>query len=342
MRFDFSKDLPNIPSISALSRLLDQPTETLYWLANARSLRNHGDSRHYNSWWIRKRSGGWRLVESPKSRLKKVQRQLLAQIFDRIPPHALAFGFCKGRNVVDFVKPHVGQQACLKIDLADFFTHVTTGRVWGLLRKAGYNREVAHLIALLTTVRTSQRLLSIEHPNSAFTIRQPELRRRHLPQGAPTSPAIANLCAFGLDVRLSGLARRYGAHYTRYADDIVISGDHELERQAHRLKIVAGTIALEEGFAVNFRKTKLMRSSQRQIATGVVLNERLNITRSNYDSLKATLFNCAQHGPQSQNRDAHPFFREHLNGRIMWVEQLNATKGKKLRELFERIQWSSE
>ena len=336
MRFD----LPKIPSVLALSQLLDQPAKTLYWLRNARNCQKQSDSRHYHCWWIRKRSGGWRLVESPKPRLKEIQRQLLIRVFDRFPPHALAFGFRKGRSVVDFLQPHIGQQACLKIDLADFFTHVTTGRVFGLLRKAGYCREVAHLIALLTTVRTSERLLTIDHPDPAFTIRDHALTRRHLPQGAPTSPAIANLCAFGLDVRLSGLARRHGSHYSRYADDILISGDLELERLAHRLKIVAGTIALEEVFEVNFRKTKLMRSNQRQLAAGVVINEKLNLARSHYDSLKATLFNCVKHGPQTQNRDSHPFFREHLNGRIMWVEQLNPQKGRKLRELFERVRWN--
>ena len=335
MRFD----LPKFQSITSLAKALGEPTASLYWLANAKTQHNLKDSRHYDCWWIRKRSGGWRLVESPKARLKQVQRELLAQIFDYVPPHALSFGFCKGRNVLDFAKPHVGQQAWLKFDLQDFFLHVTTGRVFGLLRKLGYNREVSHLIALLTTVRSSETLLTVRHPDPSFEIREPALRKRHLPQGAPTSPAIANLCAFGLDVRLSGLARRFGGHYSRYADDILISGDHELERQASQVKVTAGSIVLEEGFEMNFHKSRLMRSSQRQTAVGMVLNERLNLVRKDYDSLKATLFNCVKHGPDSQNREGNAEFREHLNGRVMWVEAINAKKAIKLRQLFEQIQW---
>ena len=335
MRFD----LPKIRSGVALARAVGEPVESLHWLANARTHGNRKDSTHYRNWWTRKRSGGWRLIESPLPRLKQVQRELLPLVFDRIEPHPLSFGFCKGRSVIDFAKPHVKQSACLKLDLRDFFSQVTTGRVFGLLRKMGFCREVSHLIALLTTVRTDVETLSVGHPDPSFDIREPALRKRHLPQGAPTSPVIANMCAFGLDVRLSGLARSVGAHYSRYADDILISGDHDFARQAHRLKTVAGTIALEEGFEINFRKTRLLRSSQRQFVAGMVLNEGTNLPRVEFDRLKAILHNCVRHGHKSQNRDSHPRFREHLEGRVRWVETVNATKGAKLRILFDQIVW---
>jgi len=168
------------------------------------------------------------------------------------------------------------------------------------------------------------------------------LTQRHLPQGAPTSPAIANLCAWRLDARLSGLARKLGGvHYSRYADDILLSGDNDLARQAKRIKILAGAIALEEGFQINFRKTKLMRSSQRQTACGMVLNEKLNIDRRQYDLLKAILFNCIRHGAKSQNRNRHAHFKQHLAGRIGWIEQVNAQRARKLQALFEQIDFES-
>lgn len=335
MRFD----LPQFESKAAFANAVGESLEDLHWLANARTFANRKDSRHYRSWWVRKRSGGWRLIESPLPRLKQVQRELLGLIFDRIEPHALSFGFCKGRSVTDFAKPHVGQAACLKLDLTDFFLCVTTGRVFGLLKRMGFRRDVSHLIALLTTVRTCEEVLTVGHPEPAFEIRDFAFRSRHLPQGAPTSPAIANLIAFGLDVRLSGLARKAGAHYSRYADDILFSGDSDFARQAKRISIVAGTIALEEGFEVNFRKSRLMRSSQRQFAAGMVLNERTNLRRRDFDRLKATLHNCVRHGPISQNRASHPWFREHLEGRVQWVETISNNQGRKLRELFEMIRW---
>ena len=82
-----------------------------------------------------------------------------------------------------------------------------------------------------------------------------------------------------------------------------------------------------------------MRSSQRQFAAGMVLNEGTNLPRLEFDRLKAILNNCVRHGHESQNRDSHPGFREHLEGRVRWAETVNASKGAKLRNLFEQIVW---
>ena len=151
----------------------------------------------------------------------------------------------------------------------------------------------------------------------------------HLPQGAPTSPAIANLCVFRLDLRLAGLARAAGAQYTRYADDLAMSGEDDFARYARWLVPRAAAIATDEGFAVNHRKTRIMRRSQRQHLAGVVLNQRPNIRREQFDQLKATLFNCVQRGPASENRDGHSNFRAHLAGRIAHVQSLHAARGKR-------------
>jgi len=334
--------VPRIRTSLDLASFLELDPEVLRWLAHPSGRRSVPESwsKHYRCRWIRKRSGGWRLIECPRSKLKYVQRILLDRIFSLVPPHPLAFGFCKNRSVIGFAKPHVGKDVCWRFDLADFFTSVTTGRVVGMLRKYGYCRDVAHTIALLTTVQTSPRLLSVEHPMASLTVQSPSHLRRHLPQGAPTSPAIANLCAYSLDARLSGVARKVGGVcYSRYADDILFSGDYDLARQSKRLQAHIGAIAIEEGFEINHRKTRLARSSQRQFAAGIVLNKKMNVTRESFDRLKAILHNCVRLGPSSQNRERHPAFRQHLDGRIQWVEMLNPRRGEKLRSLFEQIVW---
>ena len=334
--------LPRISTKLQLADRLELNPHELHWLMNQRRGKSdpNSSSKHYRCRWIRKRSGGWRLIEAPKSKLRYCQRILLDQIFSLIPPHPLSFGFCRGRRVIDFAKPHTNKDACLLFDLADFFTSVTTGRVFGLLRKLGYNRDVAHAIALLTTVETSHRTLTVEHPEATFSIQSPQHLRRHLAQGAPTSPAVANLCAYRLDLRLSALARSIGGVcYSRYADDILFSGDEDLARQSKRLAALVGAIAIEEGFELNYRKTKLLRSNQRQSVAGMVLNEKLNVSRNSFDQLKAILHNCVRFGPTSQNRERHPEFRAHLDGRIQWLETVNAKRGRKLRAIFERIQW---
>jgi hypothetical protein len=136
-------------------------------------------------------------------------------------------------------------------------------------------------------------------------------------------------------VRLAALARAFDAEYTRYADDLVFSGDFAPDR----LVALVTAIARAEGFAVRPDKTRVMRRSARQRVTGVVVNERPNLPRDAYDRLKATLTNCVRHGPADQNRDAVPDWRAHLLGRVAWAEHVNAARGARLRALFDRIRW---
>jgi hypothetical protein len=168
-----------------------------------------------------------------------------------------------------------------------------------------------------------------------------QLNARHLPQGAPTSPAIANLAAFRLDCRLSGLARSLDATYSRYADDLTISGGPELARGSRRLTQLVAVIATEEGFMLNHRKTSFHQRSGRQTVTGVVVNARPNFPRAEFDHLKAILTNCIRHDPAAQNRIPHKDFRAYLAGKIAHVAAINPSRGRRLWELFVRIEWPS-
>lgn len=336
-----------LKSFHHLADWLEVSPSELHWLVNADRRRQGArqrTDRHYTSHWIRKRSCGWRLLESPRPKLKLAQRKILSEILDTTTPHPLAFGFRKGCSVLDFARPHVNRAACLKLDLEDFFPTITTRRVYGLFRTFGFNASLAHALANLTTVRTDLKTIEVVAPlvrttSSAITRM---FSQRHLPQGAPTSPAIANLCARGLDGRLAGLARRIGGvHYSRYADDILMSGDADFARQAKRLRILAGAIAIEEGFRLNFRKSRLMHRGNRQTACGLVLNDRMNVSRKSFDQLKAVLHNCVRTGAKAQNRESHPHFRQHLAGRIEWISQTNEARGNKLRAMFDQIDFDS-
>ena len=163
---------------------------------------------------------------------------------------------------------------------------------------------------------------------------------QHLPQGAPTSPALANLCAFHLDLRLTSAARASGASYSRYADDLAFSGGPDFARRARDFATLAAAIALDEGFGVNFRKTRVMRRGTRQRLCGVVVNAHPNVPRDEYDRLKAILTNCRRHGADSQNREQHADFRAHLRGRVAWVEAVAPARGATLLELFGGIDWA--
>ena len=341
--------LPKIADVGELGQWLALSNNDLQWLANLKgnSLRpNFKVSDHYVCTWIKKRSTGYRLIESPKSLLKEVQRQILEGLVSRIPTHDAAHGFCKGRSVVSFVQPHVRKRFCLKLDLKDFFPSVQFGRVWGLLQTAGYQKEVARYLAALCTHSVDNETLQegVYFRGADSAEARSLYSPRHLPQGAPTSPALANLIAFRLDSRLSGLVDQISKSnpdsnvaYTRYADDILISANDRLIA-TRRFAVTVGAIALEEGFQIHFRKTRLMTDSQQQLATGIVINQETNLARTEFDRLKAILHNCVKHGIDSQNRKSYPNFREHLIGRIGWVAQLNPKKAAKLQALFDQIE----
>lgn len=339
-------NIPPITSVGALAEWLGLDVGDLLWLADLRGITSKTDGsrlQHYHYRVLAKASGGIRLLEIPKPRLKDIQRQILFHILNRIDPHPAAHGFLRDRSVKTFVAPHVGQRIILRLDLQDFFPTFSGARIAAFFRVAGYPESVADLLAGLCTTVAPRKLWS--KSGSSFSYEQ---RREasdlysapHLPQGAPTSPALANLCAYRVDCRLAGLAKSAGAEYTRYADDLAFSGTEEFARRAERFSLHVAAILLEEGFRVNHRKTRIMRRGVRQHLAGVVANRRMNVMRPEFDRLKATLTNCVRHGPETQNREAHPQFRSHLQGRVAFVESLNPQRGQRLRSLFEQIQWS--
>lgn len=229
------------------------------------------------------------------------------------------------------------------MDLQDFFPSVDANRIWGLFRSLGYPYEVIRALTHLCTCYSKPSQLW--EATKGFVSRSERHRllslyhRKHLPQGAPTSPALANLITYRLDCRLAGLAEAAGFFYTRYADDLLFSGGRDLDRSSKSFSALVGAIVLEEGFQLQYRKSRLMRQSTRQSAAGIVINQKTNLARSDYDNLKATLHNCIRYGWESQNRNHHPDFRSHLFGRISWVQQLNSVRGEKLKRLFGQITW---
>jgi hypothetical protein len=293
--------------------------------------------RHYALRRIAKPSGKCRILEVPKRRLRDVQRRLLDGLLVHIPPHDAAHGFRSGRSVLTFAAPHTGQRLVLRLDLRDFFPSVRAARVHALFRRVGYPRAVARLLTGLCTHAIPTSGWPVDMDVDAPTQRL--FSPRHLPQGAPTSPALANLCAWRLDHRLTALAASAGAVYTRYADDLVFSGGRDFERSAKRFHVQAMTVALDEGFDVRAPKTRYLRQGVRQQICGVVVNDRPNVGRAEYDRLKAILFNCVRHGPASQNSSKVADFRAHLLGRVGWVDHVNADRGRRLRKLFDQIPW---
>ena len=340
--------VPDLPSLRAVGEFLQLSDGDLAWLSDVRSLeRSVPDERlrNYRYTWLSRGERPPRAIESPKYRLKAAQRVVLHEILDRIPAHPRAHGFTRGRSALSHAGEHVAQKVVVRLDLEDFFATIEARRVYGIFRTAGYPEAVAHLLTSLTTnVVALTAWTCVPRPREPAQIAaHHRLGRRlatpHLPQGAPTSPALANLAAFALDRRVAGLAAALGATYTRYADDLTISGGGLLLSRAGDVHATIATIAAEEGFAVNERKSALMTRAGRQRVCGIVVNDRPNVPRDEYDRLKAILHNAARHGPAGENRAGVPDFRAHLLGRIGWVESVNPARGAKLRARFHEIAW---
>jgi RNA-directed DNA polymerase len=336
-------DIPQLEAPGDVARWLGVPIDQLDWFSD--HIRQHERTaipilQHYTYAFVPKRVGPPRLIEAPKPRLVTIQRRILRDILDRVPTHDAAHGFVAGRSCLTGAVVHVGAAMVVTVDLADFFLMTPLGRVHALFRSLGYPWAVARCLTGLCSTATPRSVfdhLPAPRRHTAAALRA--YRGQHLPQGAPTSPALANLVAWRLDVRLSGLATAFGATYTRYADDLAFSGDDLFARKTDSLLVAIETIAEDEGYALNQRKTRIMRSAARQRVTGVVVNDHLNVPRETFETLKATLHNCRKLGPASQNRDGHADFKAHLDGRIGWVESLNPARGQRLRAIYHQVVW---
>ncbi|HWE87033.1 MAG TPA: reverse transcriptase family protein [Terracidiphilus sp.] len=337
-------NVPRLESKAELATWLNLAVSEIEWFADLKGInRKHRDARlnHYSYRLLTKKSGKVRLIEAPKQHLRQIQRRILSQILNRIPVHLGVHGFVKNRSIRSFAAPHVGSAVILRMDIEDFFPSFPARRIQAFFRTIGYPETVADLLGGLCTnaVKFHWKMFGTDATPDRFQ----EVRRLyfppHLPQGAPTSPMLANLCSYRLDCRLAGLARSAGAVYTRYADDLAFSGGPEFAARVERFSTSVAAILLESGFAVNHHKTRVMRPDVCQRLAGLITNVRLNVPRQDFDRLKAILTNCRRHGWQSQNRDAHPDYRSHLSGRIGFVESVNPAKALRLRRLFEQIKW---
>lgn len=321
---------------------LDLTPGELAWFADVGGWNRRAEQplRHYRYHWIPTASGGVRLLEQPKPRLAELQRRVLRYVLSALPLHEAAHGFRRGRSAATCAAPHAGQDFVVRMDLEGFFPTVSMGRVRSLLLLAGYPAAVAAAIAGLLTTSTPVDVLAAAPAGHGDPSHRRVLNRlagTHLPQGAPSSPAVANAVTHHLDRRLAGLAAALGATYTRYADDLAFSGAADLP--LHRLLPGVRLIVRDEGFRLRDAKTSIAAAHQRQRVAGLVVNSAPAVPRDDYDALRALLHNCVRTGPQAQNHGGHPDFRAHVLGRISWAGTAQPARAARLRAMFDRVDW---
>jgi retron-type reverse transcriptase len=292
---------------------------------------------HYVRFQVPKKSGGVRLISAPMPRLKAVQHWILHNILEKVAVHECAHGFRAGRSIVTNAVPHVGAETVVNLDLKDFFPTITYRRVKGLYRSFGYSEAAATILGLLCTEAATE---EVELDGRKYFV---ATGARHLPQGAPTSPALTNALCRRLDRRLLKMAAELGFTYTRYADDLTFSASGESLRHLSSLLARVKAIVEHEGFTVHPEKTRVLRRSRQQEVTGLVVNSKANVSRQELRRFRATLYQIEKDGPTGKNWGHSGDVIASIQGFANFVYMVNPEKGAELqqrvRSIVEKYDW---
>lgn len=227
----------------------------------------------YREFKIKKRSGGFREIRAPYPSLLYVQNWIYREILLKCKVNATAHGFVKKRSILTNATAHKGQTYLLKMDLKDFFPSIPINWVIQVFKDIGYTNDVAYYLASICCLEGA------------------------LPQGAPTSPMLSNIVASYMDKRIYKLCQKYQYKYTRYADDIAISGQYI---SPSFIEIVSGVVE-DCGFIVNKNKTRLYGENGNKIITGISLaNNDMRVPRNYRRELEQEIFYILKYGFDNQ------------------------------------------
>ena len=292
-------DFLGIKDIDSLAKVLEIDIKHLRQVIYANDY-----TQNYRMFFMRKKNGGMRVIEAPKGHLRTIQQRLntvLNEFYSSYAPEP-AHGFVIGKSIATNAALHVNKQWVMNCDLENFYGSISKQRVSGLFSHAPFylGHQVADLLATLFTTRTG------------------------LPQGAPTSSTLSNMIAYSLDHQLSHFAAKRGYQYSRYADDITFSSnrrfsadvvvkelvfDFQLDTYLETKNYVVGDKLNDIIEACNFRvnpsKTRLQSRYERQVVTGLRVNEKVNVDRKYIRNLRAMI-----HAAKTYGVEAEKLFRE--------------------------------
>lgn len=350
-----NKELPVIFSLKHLALLTDTPYPILYSIV-------HRTNDYYRVFPISKRSGGKRWICVPSKSLLKIQRWINKEILssefvlNNISYNSTAYINKKGH--VFNAKQHFGNNDIVKLDITRFFESISERQVFHVFNNLGYKPYVCFILSRVCTrtirLFSDKRMLTDpkrwitdkEYKFSSSTLNQKAQSLGHLPQGAPTSPLLSNLISQNIDKKIVEIANNKYLTYTRYSDDLVLSGDIESRVEASALISDISRVLREEGFKVNFQKTKYRPKGSRQIITGICINDsrQIRVPRSYKDKVRQELYyirkfglsnHCLKIGVQNPAT-----YLLRLEGKIKYISSIEKTNGKKMME--ELIEYAPE
>lgn len=248
----------------------------------------------------------------PQKELKKIQKAIHRKILRKLPIHFSIHSYRKKRDQISNAEPHVGNPYMINLDIKDFFPSISPSKVYTTFKKLGFSDPISRMLVALTTYQNQ------------------------LPQGPPTSPGIANLVLFPLVRRFENVCVKHGVKLSVFGDDITASGSSRILK----LKNLFYRIILESDYKIHPGKIKVSKPGSKKIVTGVVVNEKINVDKLYFRTLRAQIHNILIKGAAVPSEKERQKIRNSLFGKINYVKRLNATKGYNLMQEFNRIDWS--
>ncbi|WP_146550819.1 retron St85 family RNA-directed DNA polymerase [Rummeliibacillus suwonensis] len=261
----FNKGLPVIYDQLHLSLLVGY--EEIYLI----KVSNSQDSFYRKFDILKKNKRDYRTISEPLPNLKNIQRWILSEILSKLKPSEYSKAFRPGLSIKDNARFHRKQKKLLTVDIKDYFGSIDFKKVFIFFRNLGYSKQVSVMLANICTLNNG------------------------LPQGAPTSPMLSNLITKNLDQRIAGFSKKNNLRYTRYADDLTFSGDFN---EGHVIEFVK-EVFKSEGFTINDSKTRVRKRNQRQEVTGIVVNEKMQASRSYRRDFRQQMYYIKKYGLDS-------------------------------------------
>lgn len=307
VRYSETMKHQNLPPIFDTQHLADYLFISIKQLVHL----SYNQTDYYKRFMVPKKNGGSRSIAAPKYALKCIHRRILGTILGNVDTGEAATAFVRNTSIRDNAERHTGKNMVIRMDLENFFPTITFKQTRKQFERMGYPYSVAQALANICTLNG------------------------RLPQGAPTSPAISNLVCRKMDRRFGKLADKMEFTYSRYADDLIFSSN---DRKLPKLIPLFREIVQTEGFAVNEDKLAVMKKDNRQMVTGLVVNEKPNVPKEQLRQLRAAAHRYQPTGGKpvelpTRKKDADP--ANVLQGRISFVNMVDPGKADQLRKIRE-------
>ncbi|GGG62482.1 reverse transcriptase family protein [Epilithonimonas arachidiradicis] len=306
---------------------------------------NRATIKHYNHFFIKKKRGNYREIMAPHKDLKYIQKWLLFNILSKFPLAESCKGFRSGISIYDNASLHNNAKIILKVDLLKFYDTITEKRVYGVFAKMGYAKNLAYSLAKLCTAKHHEKYWSDFNLNDKEVLSYYlEFKPPILPQGAPSSPTLANIVATNMDKRFEGLSKKLKFSYSRYADDLTFSIKDIGTLPS--LDLIRKIIN-EENFYINEDKITYMHRGSKQYVTGLTVTNGVHTSKKYRKKIARHIYFCRRYGVENhliKNIDHFPNynilkFHDWLYGHICFINSVDKEASKRLLNDFNKIIW---